>query len=406
VGKERRRKFVIKKFPVYEAEFPITQPDMPFSDDEIARDRAGVIRERGRVREQEAFLANWAERKARSEMERNQLIGEIVRVSKVPLKFVTNRDGSVVMTARGARENLLLRITSPASPPPSIDDHAVQSDLSGVDIDEKVAIWTERKAQRTHCDVLQTKLVGLERQVAERERSLRDCKLENDEKDIEFESLQAEVEVAMRENEKWAELRAQRAEQAKKDQLLREAIRKKRAQLDRLLVKDKALEDRLAALQRIREALDRDLADMRGRHKPEIRKLAGEVPQADARVEQSARKLENARTQVKEKRQQLRDARTLGSPKRICDLEVTRRKLERRQEKWWMLLKTPKENVNHVEFFSAANASKRRDLGDDLQAREADRVHVLQEINDLDRYSDLLATLITEHLAHWKAGPE
>jgi hypothetical protein len=150
-----------------------------------------------------------------------------------------------------------------------------------------------------------------------------------------------------------------------------------------------------ALLRRGRERLRR-LAELEHRETSDVG--------SGRRIGASEERLRRAEEVLARKRRQFAEARLREIAQRVRELRVVRCKLERRKEKWWTLLRIPKEMVGSVEFFSAANAGKRGELSRKLQKLDAKQIRIGQIAGELESYSELLAALITEHVANWKGG--
>jgi predicted RNase H-like nuclease (RuvC/YqgF family) len=182
-------------------------------------------------------------------------------------------------------------------------------------------------------------------------------------------------------------------------------IGKRQLQIDRLMMRNRTLEEKLAELQRFKRVLDDDLYDMDHRERPEVRRLGREVAQRQEKQKQSAQRVQITRARVIEKRAEYQEIQASQNLERFNELTMQRYKLERRQAKWKLFLRSPRESFRSIEFFSVANGQKRAHLSEQLQRAERGRLASANVANSLVGYSDLLAALIEEHMTNWQMDP-
>jgi hypothetical protein len=403
--RKRRRRPVISQPDFWETEFAVAGPEQPFSDDELARERSAAQQQSARVRESEELLARLREQQRIGERERERLIARIAEVSLVPLMIRTNPDQTILVTDPASQADVLAeaaKLVGMERAP--TDESGCQTELASDGINAMVALREKRGSEVERGRALKAEMAVETERIAEIENHVHEIEADIAKQEKDILTVNSEISKLQEQEEIRSAMRVKRLDDVKKQELIRAAIRQKRIDMQRVIVKSKTLEERLAELQKLRDALDLDLKDMAHREKPEVRRLAKTVIRTESKIGQSSDQLLNAKEQLQEKRKQLEKAHNAEGASQVRDLIVERCKLERRQAKWRLLLKTSKEAIHTLEFFSAAHSQRRHALSKALQRVEGEGVQCAQNYNELEWYSDLLAGLIAEHLSNWRNG--
>jgi DNA repair exonuclease SbcCD ATPase subunit len=404
--RRRRHKLVIEQFPVREPELPALEKEQPFSDDEAARDRLSWRREEGRMRENEEILAKLREEESARLAERRALLARIAAVSEAPLLINTMPDSTVIILEAITQENILEKIHpvikgrfATLLPPPNFGDSSGQTEVSSQNIERYRELWRVRIEERQRREDLKEKLTDLMKRMEEIQQQIEQNQQEIEERDSQETLLKARIDAVRAQHAARSGFNIKHPSKSKKSAGIREEVRQRQTALDTLNERHKSLEDKLVELQKIKDMLTDDIHDMNHRDRPEVRNLHGRITESQVKSGQSTARLRVVRQQVANQRKELKMAQSWQASQPLRDLRLARFKLERRQLKWRSFLKNSKENV---ESFSAVNAERRQALSEQLQRAESEHIDAVERLDELDAYSTLLATLITEQLANWK----
>jgi hypothetical protein len=409
--RRRRHKPVIAEFAVREPDLPAVEREQSFSDDEMTRDRFSSQLEIARMRENQELLAKLKEQQSAQEAERDELLARIAAASEIPLLVTTMPDSVVTIIEATTQEDVLSKMHPviaerfcTQSPPPEMVDSDGQTNVSSQNIEQYRELWRRRIQEKKHREELKEKYEDLMKRMADILPLIRQNQSEISEKDAQAVLLKTKIDAVRAEQAARLGIRIKNPTKAKKEAAIREEVLKRQAELDRLNTRNKSLEDRLAELQKRRDMLTYDISDMENREKPEIRKLHGAVTESQTKIEHSTDRLGIVRAHLAEKRKDLEAAQNWQASHPVRDLRLARFKLERRQSKWRSFLKNSKDTPQNLEFFSAANSQRRETLSQELQKAESEHVDAVQTLEELEAYSDLLAALITEDIANWRAA--
>jgi hypothetical protein len=363
------------------------------------------------LRENQDMLARLREEQRQKEAVRDDLLARIAAVSEFPLLINTLPDSSVSITEAMTQEDVLRQMNLAIAerfitqaPPPDTGDSSAQTDLSSRNIELYRELWQARIQEKERRQELKEKLKDLMRKMESLQQVIAQNQKEIIDRDTETTLVKAQIDAVKAQQAARLGINIKDPNKSKKEAAIREEVLRRQAELNRLLGRNKSLEERLAELQKRRDMLTDDISDMDNREKPEVRNLHVTVSGSQAKMEQSTDRLSIVSEQLAEKRNELELAQNWQASHSVRDLRLARVKLERRQSKWRSFLKNTKETPQNLEFFSAANAQRRQGLSHELQKAESEHVEAVQTLDELEAYSDLLAALITEDLANWRTA--
>jgi DNA repair exonuclease SbcCD ATPase subunit len=330
----------------------------------------------------------------------------------MPLLINTMPDASVIITEAVTQENVLEKMNPVIAerfrvqpPKPDFANASGQTELSWEYIERYRELWKLRIEEKQRREELKAKLKAEMKKMKEIQRLIEQSQNDVLEKDSEETLLKAKMDAVKAQQAARIGINIKDPSKAKKEAAIREEVRKRQTELSALDGRNKSLEERLAELQKIKNMLTDDINDMDHRHKPEVRRVPVDVSGRKVRTSQSTARLKRVKQNLEEKRRDFETAQSWQTSHCVRDLRLTRFKLERRQSKWRSLLKNPSTEQN-LERFSAANAQRRESLSEKLQQVESDHVDDRETLDELAAYSDLLTSLINEHLAHWNPNQQ
>ena len=137
------------------------------------------------------------------------------------------------------------------------------------------------------------------------------------------------------------------------------------------------------------------------RERPEIQTLTSQVHTYQSRVKEVQGKLQKAEEELAGKKEELNNLKKSKEMETYKDLVIRKTKLERRINKWKMLLKDSKETMQSLEAFSSQNYQKRQQLAKSLEKYEREKADKEEELRDLENYSALLRALLHEQNENW-----
>ncbi|OHT17460.1 hypothetical protein TRFO_02470 [Tritrichomonas foetus] len=178
-------------------------------------------------------------------------------------------------------------------------------------------------------------------------------------------------------------------------------IRLKQQQLEKVNSQVGALHLHLKEMQRFRVILESELTDLVNREKPEVRQLIEDVKSYRVQIDVSSANLETMTKKVEAKRKQLDELLTSDEMKHYNDLKMRKLGLERRIKKWNALMKDTKETLTSLEVFSAKNATMRKNAVETLKNKTKHYLKKEIELEDLEKYQELLEAMIMEHKQNW-----
>jgi chromosome segregation ATPase len=282
----------------------------------------------------------------------------------------------------------------------------IQTEVTGSTIDFHLKMLADQVADQTSLPEKQRELDELRRSIAAINEEVRSA--EQDGQFIIERIAQVQSDLKSVKTSLETEPTRQDMETRMKDQMQRDIaalkleIRSKQTLLDEQTEKLNEASAKAEELQTVRDSLERDLADLRQREKPEVQSLCGEVEEYQIRVRESQHKLQLAEEKIARKRELLQSVKSSEEMERYKRLSVEKMKLERRLSKWKMLLKDSRETLQSLEAFSATNFQKRQALADNLERLQRQKTEEESGVRELEQYSILLTALIDEQREHWR----
>jgi hypothetical protein len=282
----------------------------------------------------------------------------------------------------------------------------VQTDLMARQIDETWAEWKAREEQIQIHERLLAKILEVEQRIREIEAPIETNARELGQKDAEIQRLKMEIDYMKQE----PHLPISASGFTCTDEVAQKAaiqaeIRKRQLEINQLMMQNRTLEERLAELRRFRRILDDDFSDTDHRERPAVRRHGRQVAQRQEKLHQSAQMVQEHRARVIEKRAEYQEVQASPMVERFIELTVERYKLERRQAKWKFFLRNRKETLRAIKSFSLANGQRKAHLSEQLQRAERGTLARTLTVDSLVAYSDMLARLIREYMAHWQMDP-
>jgi DNA repair exonuclease SbcCD ATPase subunit len=192
-----------------------------------------------------------------------------------------------------------------------------------------------------------------------------------------------------------------REETSTRLQELKQKIRTKKAEVDEQAHDLAFAQARLSDLIMLKRSLERNLEDIAQRERPEVQTLASEVGSYRQRVREGQAKLESAEEHLRKRREAFEQARHSENVHEYKNLMVTRAKLERRLQKWKMLLRASRETLQSLQAFSSVNFQRRATLCQTFEKYQRTKVDADVELRELELYSDMLEALWKEQQENW-----
>ena len=162
------------------------------------------------------------------------------------------------------------------------------------------------------------------------------------------------------------------------------------------------LEQQIDDLVEERSVLERDLKDLDARNRPEVVQLSQQVTQYRTRLDDSESKMNMMKNSVNDRRNKLKTMLGSQQTQSIKKLEFERFDIERKQQKWNLMMHSTTATMQVIENYSVRNSKKRKQLLSSYQKAEKKRSQKDEEEQMLEWYSQLLNNLIQEHNTNWK----
>ena len=281
----------------------------------------------------------------------------------------------------------------------------IVTEVTGESLDFHMQLLDDQVAELTVASDLQDNVEMLRKQIRATNEKIEDAKELAEEKDEQIKRIKDDLRAAKISLEQ--EQTNEDLETRMRNHVISEISQMKSSimmmadQMVEQNARTEAAEAKLKELVRVKHALERDIRDMAQREKPEVRSLTQEVSTCQARVKEAQQNLEKSEAEIKAKRAALEELKTSKEMQEYRDLTIRRVKLERRVNKWKILLKDSKETIQSLEVFSATNSQKRQTLTETLEKALRSKRANEEEIRELEHYSALLAALLREQTENW-----
>ena len=266
-------------------------------------------------------------------------------------------------------------------------------------------VLEQQKVERKAAEDLESSLARIKQKIAVTKEMIEDAKRDADAKEEKLHKLQVQMGSAQgelgKEDDHALREEAKTREFAQELDRVDQQVRTKQQQLEKVNSQVGALQMHLKEMQKFRILLENELDDIHKRERPEVRQLVEDVKTYRNAIDETAKRVAEMQKVVDEKREQVEKLENDGDMKRYNDLKLQKANLERRIKKWTTLIKEAKENPQAVEAFSAANATRRRDLAENLKSKQRMILEKEVEIDQLERYAALLQSMIAEHQRNW-----
>lgn len=280
-----------------------------------------------------------------------------------------------------------------------------QTEITGESIDFHMKLLEKQLSELNVTSDLQDEIQNLQNQIKIVNDSIAEAKIEGENRDQQIKKVKNDLKCAKANIE--SEQQNQDLETRRKNEILAEIetlrsdIREKQDEFEAQTIKNREMQEKLDELIKIRNALERDIEDMSMRERPEIQTLSDQVHTYQGRVVEAQSRLQKAEEELETKRDTLMKLKKSPNIKTYKDLVIRKIKLERRLNKWKMLLKDSKESMQSLEAFSSQNYQKRAGLVQTLEKYEREKADKEEELRDLESYSTLLNALIHEQNENW-----
>lgn len=281
----------------------------------------------------------------------------------------------------------------------------IQTDVSGETIDFHTRLLESQVSEMSVASDLQEEIQNLQKQITTVNESITQAKQEGETRDQQIKKVKEDLKKAKQNIE--SEQQNQDLETRMKNEIMNEIsnlkveIREKQGELETQTERNQQMQEKLDELIKVRQSLERDIEDMSMREKPEIQTLSQQVHTYSGRVKEAELKLKKAEEDLEEKREILINLKKSDEMKNYKDLSIKKLKLERRLNKWKLLLKDSRETMQSLEAFSRQNFQKRQYLAQQLEKYEREKADKEEELRDLEGYSALLSALLQEQNENW-----
>lgn len=178
---------------------------------------------------------------------------------------------------------------------------------------------------------------------------------------------------------------------------LKTEIKEKSAKLEEFAKKTESAEKLLKALHEQREELDIEVYEMDKGEDPQIKDLESEIRSFVAKRNEAKQKLLKTEEEILRKKATIDEMRQSEAKKRYRKLVLRRINLERRIQKWKMLLQDTKDSIQVLEQFSTDRRDRRQALRDAVEKYEQVKFDKEEDLREMDRYRQLLEDLLNQH---------
>ena len=182
---------------------------------------------------------------------------------------------------------------------------------------------------------------------------------------------------------------------------LKADIEKKSEQLEEFVEKTREAEILLRALTDQKAELEMEVYEMTEGEDPQIRGLQSELELFDSKRKDAQQRELKAQEDLIRKKEVIDDMRASEGRQRYRKLMLRKINLERRIQKWKMLLQDTKDSIQILEQFSTDKRDRRQSLRDAVERGEQMKFDKEEELSEIDGYRQLLEDLLKEHQLNW-----
>jgi len=302
--------------------------------------------------------------------------------------------------------NTSLSISSNESRNPRINDNSskksnfVESDISGLTLEQDERLIQSQNTQIELIKKQQSEVDQIQNEVKIVDNQIREITQEKEKKSERVAMLRAELDSLADVISKFEEnnLREIRLTQDKQRELseITSQTGIKRAEYQKLMGEITIRQNHIKDMTEYLGRIEKQLADLSARVRPEIRTLLDDVKNAKMQLEQTQNHALDRTKQIEEKKKYLSTIQDSVELVQIRELRVNKFNLEQELYRH-QFLKNSKEPIREIVEFSSSNSMKRSSQLSLLNEGEGELIKLNEERIILENYQKLLEDQISKH---------
>ena len=283
---------------------------------------------------------------------------------------------------------------------------STQTDVIGASFDFHEEIIKKQAADISRAEAINKEFEAQTLIVTKYEEDIAKAKFRGNQLDTEINKAKNDIK-AMQANAVSTAV-SQRSEEKEREMLhdkakkLKLQLKKRQGVFTNIQNKIAEMEQKIDDLIEERTVLERDLKDLDSRNKPEVVQLSKEVTVYRGRLEEAEAKMNTMRESVNSRKERIKAINTSQRSESIRDLNFLKFSLERKQQKWNIMMRSSANAMQVIETYSFKNKQKRKQLLAQLAKLKKRQVTQDEVEKELEWYSDLLGNLILEHNTNWR----
>ena len=279
---------------------------------------------------------------------------------------------------------------------------ATQTDQTGDMIDFHMHVLKEQEVDRDESHKLKKEIEALEEQARNLTSQILATGIEGKRIEVQIGKIESVLESVKGNTETNISLRAVVGADIDENMAkLKADIEKKSEQLEEFVEKTREAEILLRALTDQKAELEMEVYEMTEGEDPQIRGLQSELELFDSKRKDAQQRELKAQEDLIRKKEVIDDMRASEGRQRYRKLMLRKINLERRIQKWKMLLQDTKDSIQILEQFSTDKRDRRQSLRDAVERGEQMKFDKEEELSEIDGYRQLLEDLLKEHQLNW-----